>query len=204
MSESAENEGQGGTKGVGEADAPVARKTRTGLLIAALPIAAFVVIGWFLFRGLSLDPSEIYSVLIDKPAPAFDLAALPGKGDGFSNADLTHPVQLVNVFASWCVACRVEHPVLMELKRNGTVPIYGLNYKDQPDAAVNWLRNFGDPYDRIGSDLNGRVGIDFGVYGVPETFIVDGNGIIVRKITGPITPTILQKELLPLIAEMQK
>jgi len=204
MSDTAKTDGQGEPEGVGAANAPVARKARTGLLIAALPIAAFVVIGWFLFRGLSLDPSEIYSVLIDKPAPTFDLAALPGKEHDFSSADLTQPVQLVNVFASWCVACRVEHPVLMELKRNGTVPIYGLNYKDQPDAAVRWLQNFGDPYDRIGSDLNGRVGIDFGVYGVPETFIVDGNGIIVRKITGPITPTILQKELLPLIAEMQK
>ncbi len=204
MSDTAKTDGQGEPEGVGAANAPVARKARTGLLIAALPIAAFVVIGWFLFRGLSLDPSEIYSVLIDKPAPTFDLAALPGKEHGFSSADLTQPVQLVNVFASWCVACRVEHPVLMELKRSGAVPIYGLNYQDQPDAAGGWLQNFGDPYDRIGSDLNGRVGIDFGVYGVPETFIVDGNGIIVRKITGPITPTILQKELLPLIAEMQK
>ncbi|MDF1719283.1 MAG: DsbE family thiol:disulfide interchange protein [Minwuia sp.] len=201
MSDSAKTDGTADTAAEAAAGK---RRTRYGLLLAALPIAAFVVIGVFLFRGLSLDPSDIYSVMIDKPAPAFDLPALPGKANGLSNTDLTHPVQLVNVFASWCVACRVEHPILMELKRNGTVPIYGLNYKDQPTAAINWLQNFGDPYDRIGSDLNGRVGIDFGVYGVPETFIVDGNGVIVRKITGPITPVILQKELLPLIAEMQK
>jgi len=185
-------------------ETPARRRSRAGLLFALLPVAAFVVIGVFLFRGLSLDPSEIYSVLINKPAPTFELAPLPGKDNGLATSDLTQPVQLVNVFASWCVACRVEHPLLMELKRNGTVPIYGLNYKDQPQAALNWLRNFGDPYDRIGSDLNGRVGIDFGVYGVPETFIVNGEGVIVRKITGPITPQILQKELLPLIAEMQK
>ncbi len=186
------------------AEAPARRRSRTGLLLALLPVAAFVVIGVFLYRGLSLDPSEIYSVLINKPAPAFELPPLPGKQNGLASTDLNQPVQLVNVFASWCVACRVEHPLLMDLKRNGTVPIHGLNYKDEPGAALNWLRNFGDPYDRIGSDLNGRVGIDFGVYGVPETFIVDGNGVIVRKITGPITPQILQKELLPLIAEMQK
>ena len=184
--------------------AAVPERGRKLWLVALLPIIGFCVIGWFLYQGLSLDPSKIPSVLIEKPAPEFDLPPRRGKPLGLAKSDLTQPVQLVNVFASWCVACRVEHPLLMELKRNGTVPIYGLNYKDQPRDALNWLGNFGDPYDRIGTDVNGRVGIDFGVYGVPETFVIDRNGVIVHKVIGPITPQILETRLKPLIAELSK
>lgn len=173
-------------------------------LWAVLPVAVFAVIGAFLYQGLSLDPKTIPSVLIDKPAPEFDLPPLPGKDNGLSRADLGGEPALVNVFASWCVACRVEHPILMEMQKSGEVPIYGLNYKDRPDEALSWLDRFGDPYDRIGSDVNGRVGIDFGVYGVPETFVIDRNGVIVDKVIGPITPQILREKLRPLLAELRK
>lgn len=173
-------------------------------LWAALPIAVFAVIGVFLYQGLSLDPKTIPSVLIDKPAPEFDLPPLPGKSNGLARSDLGGEPVLVNVFASWCVACRVEHPILMDLKKQGEVPIFGLNYKDRPNDAVGWLKRFGDPYDRIGSDQNGRTGIDFGVYGVPETFVIDRNGVIVHKIIGPITPQILNEELRPLLAGLRK
>ena len=173
-------------------------------LWAVLPIGVFAVIGWFLYEGLSLDPKEIPSVLINKPAPEFNLPALPGHENGLARSDLGGEPVLVNVFASWCVACRVEHPILMEMQKSGEVPIYGLNYKDQPNEAVGWLRKFGDPYDRIGSDINGRVGIDFGVYGVPETFVIDRNGVIVDKVIGPITPKILNEKLRPLLAELRK
>lgn len=173
-------------------------------LWAAVPIIVFSVIGWFLFQGLSLDPKSIPSVLIDKPAPEFALAPLPGKDNGLARSDLGGEPALVNVFASWCVACRVEHPILMDLAKQGDVRIFGLNYKDAPNDAVRWLDRFGDPYDRIGSDQNGRVGLDFGVYGVPETFVIDSKGIIVHKIIGPITPQILQEKLLPMLAELRK
>lgn len=171
---------------------------------AAAPIVVFAVIGYFLYQGLSLDPSSIPSVLINKPAPEFDLPPLPGKENGLARSDLGGEPALVNVFASWCVACRVEHPILMDLAKQGDVQIFGLNYKDAPNDAVRWLDRFGDPYDRIGSDQNGRTGIEFGVYGVPETFVIDRNGVIVDKVIGPITPQILQEKLLPLLAELKK
>jgi cytochrome c biogenesis protein CcmG/thiol:disulfide interchange protein DsbE len=173
-------------------------------LWAALPITVFAVIGWFLFQGLSLDPSNIPSVLINKPVPEFELAPLPGKDNGLARSDLIGEPALVNVFASWCVACRVEHPILMDLAKRGDLQIFGLNYKDAPNDAVRWLKRFGDPYGRIGSDQNGRTGIDFGVYGVPETFVIDKHGTIVHKIIGPITPQILQDVLLPMMAELKK
>jgi len=182
---------------------PEAKPGSLRWLWAALPIGVFLVIGGFLYQGLSLDPSQIPSVLVNKPVPQFDLPPLPGKDNGMARADLGDGPTLINVFASWCVACRVEHPILMEMSKKGTVPIYGLNYKDAPDDAVNWLDRFGDPYDRIGSDQNGRVGIDFGVYGVPETFVVDRHGTIVHKIIGPITPDILNGTLLPLLKELR-
>lgn len=173
-------------------------------LWAVIPVAVFAVIGVFLYQGLSLNPSEIPSVLIDKPAPEFDLPPLPGKDNGLARSDLGGEPALVNVFASWCVACRVEHPILMDMAKKGDVRIFGLNYKDSPADAVGWLNRFGDPYDRIGSDRNGRTGIEFGVYGVPETFVIDKNGVIVDKVIGPITPQILQEKLLPLLAELRK
>jgi len=188
-----------------EAEAPAAAGGRTRRLsFALLPLVAAIVVGIFLFRGLSLDPRNIPSALIDKPVPDFQLAALPDRPPGLTAGDLKGNVALVNVFASWCVACRAEHPLLMELKRRGVVALHGLNYKDRPGDALEWLGRYGDPYERIGADRDGRVGIDFGVYGVPETFIIDKNGTIVEKIIGPINETILKEKLLPLIAELDR
>jgi len=174
------------------------------LFFSLLPLAAAIVVGIFLFRGLSLDPRNIPSALIDKPVPNFKLAALPDRPPGLAAGDLKGDVALVNVFASWCVACRAEHPLLMDLKRRGVVALHGLNYKDRPGDALEWLGRHGDPYARVGADRDGRVGIDFGVYGVPETFIIDKNGTIVEKIIGPINETILKEKLLPLIAELNR
>jgi cytochrome c biogenesis protein CcmG/thiol:disulfide interchange protein DsbE len=153
-----------------------------------LPVAVFLIVAAGLAIGLTRDPSTLPSALIDKPVPVFKLPALPGPGadrSGLSTDDLQGKVQLVNVFASWCGPCRVEHPVLMKLARDG-VTIQGLNYKDQPDDALGFLAELGDPYEKIGADGNGRVGIEWGVYGVPETFIVDAAGKIRHKHVGPI------------------
>ncbi len=151
-----------------------------------VPLAVFLVVGGFLYQGLSLKPREIPSALVGKPSPEFDLPPIEGRPPGLKTADLTGEVSLVNVFASWCVSCRYEHPLLMELKETDFVPIHGLNYKDAPTDAFNWLKRTGDPYQRVGADREGRVGIDFGVYGVPETFLIDKQGRIVCKHIGPI------------------
>ncbi len=172
------------------------------LVVALLPLAVFVVVGLFLLRGLSLDPRAIPSTLIDKPVPEFGLAAVQGRTLGLSSDNLRGEVTLVNVFASWCVACRAEHPLLMDLQKQGIVAVHGLNYKDRPADAAEWLDRFGDPYGRTGADRDGRVGIDFGVYGVPETFIIGADGVIVEKIIGPISRRILEMKVLPLIKEL--
>jgi cytochrome c biogenesis protein CcmG/thiol:disulfide interchange protein DsbE len=151
-----------------------------------VPLVVALLIGAFLFNGLSLNPREIPSALIGTPAPKFDLPAITDRPPGLKTADLEGQVSLVNVFASWCVACRVEHPILMDIQAEGDVPLHGLNYKDKPKAALAWLTRFGDPYGRVGADEKGRVGIDFGVYGVPETFLIDQKGQIVCKHIGPI------------------
>ncbi len=178
---------------------------RTGSrLIALVPLGVFLLIGVFLAAGLTLNPREIPSPLIGKPAPEFRLPPVQGRILGLSSADLNGEVSLVNVFASWCVACRTEHPLLMELKMSGVVAIHGLNYKDRPEDAEQWLNELGDPYTRIGADINGRVAIDWGVYGVPETFVIDRNGRIVHKVIGPLTPQLLQDKVLPLIRELRK
>ncbi len=171
-------------------------------VVALLPLAVVMVVGLFLYRGLSLDPRSIPSTLIDKPVPEFGLAAVQGRTLGLSSDNLRGEVTLVNVFASWCVACRAEHPLLMELQKQGIVAVHGLNYKDRPADAAEWLDRFGDPYTRTGADRNGRVGIDFGVYGVPETFIIGADGVIVEKIIGPISPRILEQKVLPLVREL--
>ncbi len=168
-----------------ETEAPEERSSgRRWMLL--VPLAVAVAIGAFLFHGLSLNPREIPSALIGKPVPNFDLPPIENRPPGLKTADLIGDVTLVNVFASWCVACRVEHPLLMEILASGEVPVHALNYKDKPKAALNWLNRFGDPYNRIGADRKGRVGIDFGVYGVPETFLIDKKGQIVCKHIGPI------------------
>ena len=167
------------------------------------PVLTFFVIAAVMFYALfHLDPTEIPSELIDHKTPEFSLTAVPGYGEPLSSANLkAGKITLLNVFASWCVACLAEHPVLMKLKREGKIEIYGLNYKDTPTAAAKWLSKHGNPYSRTGMDLKGRVGIDFGVYGVPETFIMGPDGTILDKIIGPIMEKDLQNKILPRIQE---
>ena len=167
-----------------------------------LPLAVFVVMLGFLVVGLSLKPHEIPSPLIDKPAPAFSLPTLDAPQQTLSAQDLRGKVWILNVWASWCVACRIEHPLLVEFSNTGVVPIYGLNYKDKREDAIAWLDKFGNPYTRSLSDTEGLVGIDFGVYGVPETFVIDKNGIIRLKQIGPVTPEVLRDEILPLVRKL--
>jgi len=178
-----------------------ALKPRRWLLLA--PLAVFVVIGVFLAAGLSLDPRNIPSALIGKQVPEFSLPPVLGHSLGLSTADLKGEVSLVNVFASWCVACREEHPLLMQIGREGLLPLHGLDYKDPPAAAARWLNDMGDPYVRTGADIDGRVAIDWGVYGVPETFVVDRDGRIVYKHIGAITPAVWEKTLLPMIRKLK-
>ncbi len=167
-----------------------------------LPLFIFIVMLGFLAVGLSLNPREVPSPLINKPAPPFTLPMLASPDKTFSPQDLRGKVWLLNVWASWCVACRIEHPVLVELAKTGVVPIYGLNYKDKRDDAIRWLGNFGNPYQQSLSDTEGLVGIDFGVYGVPETFVIDKAGVIRLKHIGPVTPEALQSTILPLVRKL--
>jgi cytochrome c biogenesis protein CcmG/thiol:disulfide interchange protein DsbE len=169
-----------------------------------LPLVLFLVLVVFLAIGLSRDPHEIPSPLVDKPAPAFVLPVLSSPEQSFKLQEMRGKVWLLNAWASWCVACREEHPVLLELSRSGVVPIYGLDYKDERQDALAWLDEFGNPYTLVVSDKDGRVGIDFGVYGVPETFVIDRNGVIRYKQIGPITEEALEKKIIPLVKELQK
>ena len=181
--------------------APVEPKSKLRFLI---PLALFIVLSGFLLRGLFLNPREVPSPLIDKPAPQFSLAQLAQPDRPFGPQDMKGQVWLLNVWASWCVACRQEHPLLVELAKRKAVPIIGLNYKDKPDAAVGWLAQFGNPYDLSVKDMDGRVGIDYGVYGVPETFLIDKAGVIRFKQIGPITEEVWTKKMQPLIEELRK
>ncbi len=169
-----------------------------------LPVVVFIVLAVAFAIGLTLRPDEIPSALIGKPVPAFELPPVKGRTLGLSSTDLEGEVSLVNVFASWCVECRVEHPLLMKLANDGTVPLHGLNYKDRPDDASRWLDELGDPYTRTGADVNGRVGIEWGVYGVPETFVVDRSGRIAYKHIGALTPEVLRREVLPLVERLKQ
>jgi cytochrome c biogenesis protein CcmG/thiol:disulfide interchange protein DsbE len=169
-----------------------------------IPLALFAVLVGFLVVGLQRDPREIPSPLVEKPAPAFNVAQLVAADKTFSPADMKGQVWMLNVWASWCVACREEHPLLVQLKGAKIVPVVGLDYKDQRPVALKFLSQNGDPYDLSAFDVDGRVGIDYGVYGVPETFIIDKNGIIRHKQIGPITPEALEKKILPLIEQLKK
>ena len=184
--------------GAGEVT-PLARR-----VILVVPLIGFLSLAVALAVGLSRDPSEIPSALIGKPVPQFSLPPVEGRMLGLSTADLNGQVSLVNVFASWCVACREEHPVLMQMKADNIVPIHGLNYKDQPDNAARWLNTMGDPYTRTGADIDGRVAIDWGVYGVPETFVVTKEGRIAYKQIGAVTQKVLDEKILPLIRKLQQ
>jgi len=170
----------------------------------SIPLAIFVVLMAFLYVGLSRDPREVPSPLLDKPAPAFALSQLHDPASQLTNADLKGKVWLLNVWASWCVSCRVEHPLLMQLAASNVVPVYGLDYKDKPDAGRAWLAKNGNPYTASAVDLDGRVGIDYGVYGVPETFLIDKQGVVRYKQIGPLTVESLQQKILPLVRELQK
>jgi cytochrome c biogenesis protein CcmG/thiol:disulfide interchange protein DsbE len=168
-----------------------------------VPLAILVVLVAFLAVGLNLDPREVPSPLIDKPAPAFQLARLDDPAQVVRLDDLRGQVWLLNVWASWCVACLDEHPVLLEFSRSSPVPIYGLNYKDQREAAVAWLGKHGNPYTASIVDANGRVGIDYGVYGVPETFLIDRDGVIRYKHIGPLTARVLNEKIVPMIGKLR-
>ena len=168
------------------------------------PVVAFVALGALLAVGLTLNPREIPSPLIGKPVPQFNLPPVQGRSLGLASTDLHGDVSIVNVFASWCVACKEEHPVFMQIRREGLVPLHGLNYKDRPADAAKWLDDLGDPYIRTGADLDGRVAIDWGVYGVPETFVIDRQGRIAYKHIGAVTPQLLDETLRPLIARLRQ
>ena len=166
----------------------------------------FAVLFFYLYRIQSgeFDPKTIPSALIGKPAPAFALSSPGGLGPGLSNTDLIGKVTLVNVFASWCVPCLAEHPLMMRLAKNRSITVVGINYKNKDDQAVAWLKENGNPYARIGADRDGRVSIDWGVYGVPETYVLDRQGIIRFKHVGPVTPRVLKTKILPLIERLKK
>ena len=171
-------------------------------LAVAIPLLVFVAIAVLLAIGLTRNPREVPSPLIGKPVPVFSLPPVLGRTLGLSDKDLKGQVSVVNVFASWCVPCRQEHPLIQRLARE--VPVHGLNYKDRPEDAARWLDELGDPYTRTGADLDGRIGIDWGVYGIPETFVIDRDGRVAYKQIGPITPRILDEKLLPVIRTLRR
>ncbi len=168
-----------------------------------LPLVIFLIVVGFLGVGLNLDPREVPSPLVGKPAPAFNLPRLDNPEKKISNKDMLGQVWLFNVWASWCGACRDEHPVLVALSKSGVVPVYGMDYKDTKADAQQWLEQGGNPYVVSAMDADGRVGIDYGVYGVPETYVIDKAGVIAYKQIGPITEEALRDKILPLVKRLQ-
>jgi cytochrome c biogenesis protein CcmG, thiol:disulfide interchange protein DsbE len=173
-------------------------------MLYLLPVVLFMALAAYFAIALrpDYDPHTLPSALIDKEAPRFDLAGL--NGPGLARDRLKGGPVLLNFFASWCVPCRVEHPLLMRLKEQDHLPLYGIDYKDQPEAATKLLAEFGDPYKAIGIDRDGHVGLDFGVYGVPETYVLDGEGHIRKRFVGPLTAQQVDNELLPLLKQLGK
>ena len=169
-----------------------------------IPLVIFIVLAVFLAIGLTRDPHELKSVLINKPAPSFRVPQLKAADKMISNEDMRGKVWLLNVWASWCVACREEHPYLIEYAKSGVVPIYGLNYKDRREDALATLDELGDPYLVSAVDLDGRVGIDFGVYGAPETYVIDQGGTIRFKYVGPMMPDVWKEKILPVVQELNR
>jgi cytochrome c biogenesis protein CcmG/thiol:disulfide interchange protein DsbE len=165
-------------------------------------LGAFVALVAVLAVGLRLNPREVPSPLIGKPAPPFELPLLDEPDKRFSQKEMLGKVWIMNVWASWCPPCLVEHPVVTRIARSGLAPVVGLNYKDKRDEALPWLKRNGDPYQLIVFDANGRIGIDYGVYGVPETYVIDRQGIIRYKHVGPLTADVVQKKLAPLVKEL--
>ena len=180
---------------------PQVSKFRSAFLVPVLLFAALAIpLGW----GLTQNPRDLPSTLIGKPVPEFALPPVQSRALGLASTDLKGAVSLFNVFASWCTTCRAEHPILMRLQSDGIVPIHGLNYKDRPQDAAAWLDRLGDPYTRTGADISGRVSIDWGVYGVPETYVVRKDGSIAYKHIGAVTPQVLNGTLLPLIERLRR
>jgi cytochrome c biogenesis protein CcmG/thiol:disulfide interchange protein DsbE len=169
-----------------------------------IPLGLFIILVIFLAIGLTRDPHEIPSPLIGKPAPLFMAPLLQTPDQQFSAKDMLGKVWLLNTWSSWCVACRQEHPILMEFAKTHTLPIVGLDYKDQNTEGMKWLARYGNPYDFAVTDQDGRIGIDYGVYGVPESFLIDKAGVIRYKQIGPVTEEALRDKILPLIRELQK
>jgi cytochrome c biogenesis protein CcmG/thiol:disulfide interchange protein DsbE len=168
----------------------------------AIPLGIFAALVAFCAVGLHLDPREVPSPLIDKPAPEFALPQLDAPGTTIRREDMLGKVWMLNVWASWCDSCREEHPWLVEFAKTKAVPIYGLDYKDQREPAQAWLAERGNPYQASLFDASGRTGIDFGVYGVPETFVIDKQGVIRFKQIGALTPQVLQDKVLPLLRRL--
>ena len=169
-----------------------------------LPLVIFLVLAGFLYVGLGLDPHEVPSPLIDKPAPAFNLPQLHDNAKNFGPEEMKGKVWLLNVWSSWCVSCKEEHPLLLSLSQQNVVPIYGLDYKDKKEDAEMWLKQAGNPYTLNVMDKDGRVGINYGVYGVPETYVIDKQGIIRYKQIGPVTSQSLNEKILPMVAELER
>lgn len=169
-----------------------------------LPLLLFIVLVVFLYIGLSRDPREVPSPLIGKAAPLFNLAQVTQPQLNLTPAELKGQAWLLNVWASWCVSCRIEHPLLLRLAKEKTIPLYGLNWKDQTRDALAWLAQYGDPYIASAADQDGRVAIDYGVYGAPETFLIDRNGIIRYKHIGPLNEQVWREKMLPLIRELNR
>jgi cytochrome c biogenesis protein CcmG/thiol:disulfide interchange protein DsbE len=167
---------------------------------AWLPLG-FIALVLLLALGLRLNPREVPSPLIGKPAPAFELPLLHAPDKRLTQKDMLGNVWVLNVWASWCPPCLVEHPVVSELAK--TVPVVGLNYKDQREDALPWLKRNGDPFKYSLSDANGRIAMDYGVYGVPETYVIDQKGVIRYKHVGPLTPEVVQKKVAPLVQELR-
>ena len=170
------------------------------ILLAVLPLVLLVGLVAIFALNMNRDPSLVRSVLINKPAPEFTLPAVPGTGvEGFDTAALKGEVTVVNVFASWCIPCREEHPLLEKLSAETGVRIFGINQRDAPENAVKFLNELGNPYTRIGGDADNRVSIDWGVYGVPETFVVNADGVITFKHVGPISAETLARDVIPAV-----
>jgi cytochrome c biogenesis protein CcmG/thiol:disulfide interchange protein DsbE len=167
-----------------------------------LPVALFALVGLLLGLGLTRDPTALPSAMLGKPVPVFDLQPIPGYASpGLSSEDLKNGPVLVSVFASWCVPCRVEHPLLERLAAEG-VTIYGIDYKDKPADIIKWLGEMGDPFKKIGADITGRVAIEWGVYGVPETYVIDREGRIALRHVGPLMPFEVDEQILPLLKKL--
>lgn len=169
-----------------------------------IPLALFLVLVAFLAIGLTRDPRKVPSPLINKAAPTFRLPQLKDPGQTFSAEDMRGKVWVLNVWASWCISCRDEHPLLIEYAKSGAVPIYGLNWKDKREDALDWLGELGDPYVVSAVDLDGRVAIDYGVYGAPETYLIDQAGVIRHKEIGPISREIWRDKFLPLVQQLNR